>query len=163
MKNTRLSLFMLGITCTTFIGSIPPSGDLPSVVDVPNQRHVVATGLPLDLAEIMDGSKSADMVFNDLIVGTHTPYIIVDFYADWCGPCKALSPILVSLAGEFRNVVFIKINVDKYKTLSSKYGVRAMPTILCFRNGNQVARLVPSSKEPFNKSHLRKKFKDIFG
>ena len=163
MNKMHLSLLTLFITCTPFIDSIPPYGDIPSLVEVPNQRHAVATGLPLELANIMDGTKAADTAFNDLIMGANTPYVIVDFYADWCGPCKALSPILVSLAGEFKNVVFIKINVDAYKSLSTKYGVRAMPTILCFRNGQQVAKLVPSSKEPFNKSHLRKKFKDIFG
>lgn len=163
MNTIRLSLLILCITGTSLIHSIPPSGDVPSVVTVPNQRHVAATGLPLELSSIMDGSKSAEIAFNDLIMGNNTSYVIVDFYADWCGPCKALSPILVSLAGEFRNIVFIKINVDSYKTLSTNYGVRAMPTILCFKNGNQVARLVPSHKEPFSKSHLRKKFKEIFG
>ena len=163
MNRSHLLLISLLIPATVLINSIPPSGDLPPIIDVPNQRHMVATGLPLDLADIMDGTKSAETVLHNLIMGSNTPYVIIDFFAEWCGPCKALSPVLVSLAGEFKNVVFIKVNVDTYKSLSNKYGVKAMPTILCFRNGQQVARLIPSSKEPFSKSHLKKRFKEIFG
>lgn len=161
----KISYRLLCILSLQYITSnaIPPSGDLPSIANVPNQRYVVASGYPLELKNIMDGTKSADTVFNDLIMGSNTPYVVVDFYADWCKPCQALSPVLISLAGEFKNVVFIKINVDTYKSISNKYGIRAMPTILCFRNGQQVARLTPSSKEPFSKSHLKKKFNEIFG
>jgi thioredoxin len=163
MNRPYLLLFAFFIPATSLINSIPPSGDLPSIADVPNQRYVVASGLPLNLADIMDGTKSADTVLNNLITGSNTPFVVVDFFAEWCGPCKALSPILISLAGEFKNVVFIKVNVDSYKSISNKYGIKAMPTILCFRNGQQVARLTPSSKEPFSKSHLKKRLKEIFG
>lgn len=130
--------------------------DLPRVVEVPpSQQHKAATGSVLNLADVV-GSKSTETAFNDLI--TSNTNVVVDFYADWCGPCKALSPILASLAGELRNIVFIKVNVDTYKSLSNKYGIRSIPTILCFKNGTEVKRLGKDTK-----SNLHKKFKEIFG
>ena len=150
------------IAIPTIIDTIPPYDDLPPLRENrPNQKHLVATGYPIELDSLLDG-KPAEVVFNDLISSNTTPYVVVDFYADWCKPCKAVSPILNSLAGTFKNVVFIKVNVDRYQSLSTRYGVRTIPTIICFKNGQPVSNLVPSSKEPFTKSALEKKFKSIF-
>lgn len=153
---------ILLIASPTIIDTIPPYGDLPPLVEtMPNRTFLVATGYPIELETILNG-KSAEVAFNDLITSSTTPYVVVDFYADWCGPCKAVSPILISLALEFKNVVFIKVNVDTFKALSNKQGVKAMPTIVCYKNGQRAASLVPSHKEPFTKAHLHKKFKAIF-
>ena len=56
---------------------------------------------------------------------------IVDFYADWCGPCKKVSPILKELAGEYKNdIVIYKINVDNEKELAAAFGIQSIPTLL---------------------------------
>ena len=68
--------------------------------------------------------------FNELISnGFH----LVDFYAEWCGPCKMLSPILEEMAD---NVDIIKVNVDEHEDLAREYGVMSIPTLIFFKDGN---------------------------
>ncbi|NRD20370.1 thioredoxin [Winogradskyella eckloniae] len=67
--------------------------------------------------------------------------VLVDFFADWCGPCKMLSPILKQVKDELGDdVAIIKIDVDKNQSLATKYQVRGVPTMLLFKNGKQVWR-----------------------
>ncbi|REE07747.1 thioredoxin [Winogradskyella pacifica] len=77
--------------------------------------------------------------FNN-IINSDTP-VLVDFYANWCGPCKALAPILNQVKEELKdNVKIIKIDIDKNELLASKYQVRGVPTMLLFKKGKQVWR-----------------------
>ncbi len=77
--------------------------------------------------------------FND-IIDSKTP-VLVDFYADWCGPCKMLGPILKEVKDELGDQIkIVKINVDKNQPLSTKYQVRGVPTMLLFKEGKQLWR-----------------------
>ncbi|WP_339650515.1 thioredoxin [uncultured Maribacter sp.] len=77
--------------------------------------------------------------FSEIIKG-ETP-IIVDFFADWCGPCKSLAPILKDVKSDLGNSIkVIKIDVDKNQALAAKYQVRGVPTMILFKNGKQVWR-----------------------
>ena len=60
---------------------------------------------------------------------------LVDFWAEWCGPCKQLSPILEEISNEMNEVVFAKHNIDEHPNMPVKYGVRGIPTMLIFKNG----------------------------
>jgi thioredoxin 1 len=74
------------------------------------------------------------MTFEDLIQ-TDTP-LLVDFYADWCGPCKTLSPIIQEIKNEMgAKIKVVKIDVDKNQSLSGKLDVRSIPTIMIYQNG----------------------------
>ncbi|MBC8755895.1 thioredoxin [Kordia sp. YSTF-M3] len=74
------------------------------------------------------------------IINSDTP-VLVDFFADWCGPCKILSPILKQVKQELGDTVkVIKIDVDKNQPLAVKYQVRGVPTMLLFKNSKQVWR-----------------------
>lgn len=64
--------------------------------------------------------------------------VLVDFYADWCGPCKMLSPIVDEVANEINDVKVCKINVDEARNIAENYDIMSIPTLLVFKNGNVV-------------------------
>jgi thioredoxin 1 len=78
----------------------------------------------------------ADFLKSDLLV-------LVDFYADWCGPCQQAKPVLEQLAADYAGKVkVVKVNVDENKSLAQKYQVFSLPTVILFKNGEEKRRLV---------------------
>lgn len=67
---------------------------------------------------------------------------LVDFYADWCGPCQMLSPVIDEIAKERTDIAVGKVNVDNEGELALEYGVMSIPTLIVFENGKEKARLV---------------------
>ena len=77
--------------------------------------------------------------FNSII--NSSELVLIDFYADWCGPCKVLGPILKDVKKELEDSIkIIKIDVDRNQALANKYQVRGVPTMILFKNGKQVWR-----------------------
>jgi thioredoxin 1 len=86
--------------------------------------------------ELTDGN------FDTEVINTSTP-VLVDFSADWCGPCKMMGPIIEDLANEYEGKAKItKIDVDVNPQTTSKYGVRSLPTLLIFKDGNVVEKII---------------------
>ena len=82
-----------------------------------------------------------DSSFNELLNGDKP--VVVDFWAEWCGPCRMISPIVDELAAEYEGKVIIgKVNVDENDDLPVNYGIRSIPTILFFKNGELVDKQV---------------------
>lgn len=68
--------------------------------------------------------------------------VLVDFYADWCGPCKMLSPVVEQIAQENGACDVFKLNVDEAPEIASRYGVMSIPTLIVFKNGEAAAQTV---------------------
>ena len=68
--------------------------------------------------------------------------VLVDFYADWCGPCKILSPRVAEIANENKDIKVVKINVDQNEDLARKYNISSMPTLLVIEKGKELNRAV---------------------
>jgi thioredoxin 1 len=80
--------------------------------------------------------NSAKPKFDELIMESEKP-VLVDFYADWCGPCKSMSPVISDIATEFPDKIkVIKINVDRNPQVSAKYNIMGIPTLIIFHKGN---------------------------
>lgn len=84
----------------------------------------------------------SDENFDRVIGGTDVP-VVVDFYADWCGPCKIMAPLLDEVARTRKGeVVVAKLDTDRNQVTSAKFGIRGIPTLIAFRGGKEVAREV---------------------
>lgn len=70
--------------------------------------------------------------------------VLVDLYAEWCGPCKMVAPIIKELAEEYKDIVVCKVDVDNNTEIASKYNIRNIPTILFIKDGQVVDKLVGS-------------------
>ncbi len=87
-------------------------------------------------------SQLDETTFDETINGSAEP-VVVDFWAEWCGPCKMVAPILDEIAEEQDGVVKItKLNVDENPGVAQRYGVMSIPTMLLFRNGEVEKRIV---------------------
>lgn len=84
----------------------------------------------------------SDAEFDEKVIKSAIP-VMVDFYADWCGPCKMAAPIIDELAGMMTGKVLIgKLDVDANIETASKYGVQSIPTVIMFKDGKEVERKV---------------------
>jgi len=79
--------------------------------------------------------------FDNEVLSSDKP-VVADFYADWCGSCKALRPILEELSGEREDVKFVSVNIDDEDELADEYDVSSIPCVVVFKNGQEAARSI---------------------
>lgn len=83
-----------------------------------------------------------DNEFESEVINSELP-VLIDFWAEWCGPCRMLSPILEKISEEMGNKIkIVKMNIDENPETPSKFGVRSIPTMMLFKNGQQIAAKV---------------------
>lgn len=82
--------------------------------------------------------------------------LVVDFWAEWCGPCKAMAPVFRKVAGDLEpNIRFLKVDTEAEPALSARYGIRSIPTMMLFRNGKVVAQQVGAVGEQAMKAWIQ--------
>ena len=84
---------------------------------------------------------------------------VLDFYADWCGPCQMMEPTLQKVSKEFKEVHFFKINVDENQQIASTYAVRSIPTIIFLKNGKEFDRIIGLLNEMEFRERVKVAFK----
>ena len=84
--------------------------------------------------------------FNQEIINNNL--ILVDFWAEWCGPCKSMHPIFTRMAKKYKQVRFARVNVDNAQDIAMKYGVQSIPTFIMFKNGEIANQMVGAVGEP---------------
>ena len=90
--------------------------------------------------ELTSENFNREMVNNDLL--------LVDFWAEWCGPCKSMHPIFTRMAKKYKRVRFARVNVDNAQDIAMKYGVQSIPTFIMFKNGEIANTMVGAVGEP---------------
>ena len=87
---------------------------------------------------------------------TSSGVVLVDFWAEWCGPCRMVAPIVEELSGELPDVTFAKLNVDENQQVAQKLGITSIPTLLLYKDGEVVDRVVGLQPKPKLKSFIEK-------
>ncbi len=90
----------------------------------------------------MTGITTLSSATFDELLGSAGNPVLVDFWAEWCGPCKMIAPVLDELAGQVETITFAKLNVDEAPDVARKQGVMSIPTLIVFDGGQPVKRIV---------------------
>jgi thioredoxin 1 len=107
---------------------------------IPNFPLEKARARPSIKETVHMANAVSDSTFEQEVLKSTEP-VLVDFFAEWCGPCKAMAPALEQVALEMRGKVkVVKLDVDQNPTVTGKYGIRAMPTLMLFKNGQVAAQ-----------------------
>lgn len=104
----------------------------------------------------LDEQKAVDRFRKDVVEPSMTKLVILDFWAEWCGPCKTLTPVLEKVVAEYadKGVVLAKVNVDEEQFIAAQFQVRSIPTVYAMFQGQPVADLTPARTETQLKQYL---------
>jgi len=136
MKGLIIAAVVIAVVVILFMRSYNKMKNTPAVADSELIEHLTAQNF---------GHKTKKGV------------VLVDFWADWCMPCKMMAPILNDVAETAGGKATVyKLNVDEQKTIAAKYGIRNIPTMILFRDGKEVERIIGVKQKDYILSSIRK-------
>jgi thioredoxin 1 len=101
-----------------------------------------------------NAKKVTDQNFNEEVIESSRP-VLVDFWAEWCGPCKMIAPSLEELADDYKDSIDVaKLNVDENPNIASDFSIRSIPTLLIFKDGSPVSQIVGAVPKSTIKSKI---------
>jgi thioredoxin 1 len=98
--------------------------------------HVQGSNNIIYLHDVVTRNQDITATFNSYIQSGN---VVVDFYADWCNPCRLMSNTIAQVASQFPSITFVKVNVDQFESVSSN--IRSLPTLVFYKNGTQIKRV----------------------
>ena len=108
--------------------------------DLLRQQNINYVLNEIPVMELTSQNFNQEIMNNDLL--------LVDFWAEWCGPCKSMHPIFTRMAKKYKRVRFARVNVDNAQDIATKYGVQSIPTFIMFKNGEIANTMVGAVGEP---------------
>jgi thioredoxin 1 len=108
-----------------------------NLASLEKDRGTPAMNASFSLPRKVEHVGTAD--FANKVLESNVP-VLVDFYADWCGPCRRLAPVLDQIARDTPNARVVKVDIDDHPQLAQKYGVRSIPNVMVFKNGEVTAQ-----------------------
>ncbi|HXV66429.1 MAG TPA: thioredoxin [Nitrosopumilaceae archaeon] len=81
------------------------------------------------------------------IISTETP-TLVDFWAEWCAPCRSMLPVFTRMAKKFKKIRFARVNIDQNQEIATRFGIQSIPIFIMFKNGNPVDKVIGAVGEP---------------
>ena len=132
--NKTIALCTLSIVCCYSAYATDMQTDATPVITNFAETKKAEPGKLHKLEDLLN-KRNATQAFNDLIASGN---VVIDFSASWCGPCRRLEPALKDLAKEFGNVIFVKVDVDRFSSISNRYNIRSIPCMIFFRDGKKI-------------------------
>ena len=118
------------------------------------QEMMAASQIPQNVGVVdLDGSNFDQVTARDGLT-------LVDFWAEWCGPCKLMHPVFERMSKKYRQVTFARVNVDQNQPIAMRFGVQAIPTFIMFKGGMEVDKMMGAVGEPGIHMIIRKHSKE---
>ena len=108
--------------------------------DLLKQQNINNVLNEMPVMELTSQNFNQEIINNDLL--------LVDFWAEWCGPCKSMHPIFTRMAKKYKSVRFARVNVDNAQDIATKYGIQSIPTFIMFKKGEIVNTMIGAVGEP---------------
>ena len=133
--NEKLKIILLIIIFIVILVGINLLLDSQNNTSIESNQYIYEGGESMGVIEVSDENFKSEVLESDKTV-------LIDFYADWCGPCKMLSPVVEEVAKENDNIKVVKINLDNSQDIAVEYGIMSIPTLVVIKNGQETNRSI---------------------